>query len=173
MATEKIMIEQMWRDFIFEIIPRVGEWSVRNFGDQKGIKHLAPLLGMLEEAGEFEDAKEYMEQVDAVIDQMIYLCDFTFRLNLSLDAAAFEGNISMPYGIPLARLAHLCLKNWQGIRGVTDERLREEAAPLVVYMFRQQFFTLLRLNMDPLIVARSIVDSVLLRNWVQKPEEGQ
>ena len=57
----------------------VGAWSVTNFGDQNGLGQVAPLLGLMEEHGEFAEAKTHHDRLDALGDVLVYLCDFTHR----------------------------------------------------------------------------------------------
>jgi len=83
-----------------QIQREIGEWSLRNFGDQTSkathqvLGSLAPLLGVGEEYGELlhvvlkrhqgirgynDYAKYKAERDDAVADMMVYLCDFAER----------------------------------------------------------------------------------------------
>ena len=71
---------------------QVGMWARRNFGDNKGLEHIAPLLGMMEELGELihEVLKSHQgiretnksNEEDAVGDIMVYLLDFCSRRGL-------------------------------------------------------------------------------------------
>ncbi len=126
----------------------VKEWSNENFGPQESkaritrytdtvhnvvreaplrLGELAPLLGIGEEIGEYDDATaadNLTEQCDALADILIYLCDFASRDGLTLRHAAMREalfaerppSLSSCYG----RLAHCVLKRHQGIRGFQD-----------------------------------------------------
>lgn len=83
-----------------EIQSEIGEWSRRNFGEQKSkateqyLGSLAPLMGVAEEVGELmhvvlkrhqgirgydDDGKFIAERNDAIADILVYLCDFACR----------------------------------------------------------------------------------------------
>ena len=89
---------------------QIPQWSKENFGDQKGINHIAPLLGIGEEIGELifavdqlnayylsdakddEHQKENMEArrhevEDALADIMIYFIDTLGRLGIIVHPA--------------------------------------------------------------------------------------
>jgi len=96
-----------------EIVKRVGEWSVKNFGwDQQSkadpylkLKAVAPLVGIVEECCEFVvamtalvrtgNSEIWKDVQDAVGDIGIYLCDAIYRL--------FHGRDERIYGIVFDR----------------------------------------------------------------------
>lgn len=112
-----------------EIAVEVGEWSRRNFGIQESkltgevLGSIAPLLGMMEELGEFGEAftGTHEERQDALGDIGIYLCDFAQRDGATLlDNGPTSPIYRMSIAIPLGKLAHCVLKRHQGIRGFDD-----------------------------------------------------
>lgn len=131
----------------------VGEWSQANFGDnltdllptysvdpdvpksyvqvpmiQVGLDSLCPLLGLVEEMGEFYEATSNEQEIDALGDIGIYLCDYVNREDLTF-AKCFQedvGVIEVPLASAIGKLSHCVLKRFQGIRGMDDiEKFRE------------------------------------------------
>jgi len=117
------------------VFTEVPIWSSQMFGDQKGLNHLAPLLGILEELGELEEAvvsdlTAFVEEIyDAVGDIGIYTIDFLTRLGIDPvivwpSWAEEQEHSALVY---LARLNHACLKRHQGIRGFDVDTVFNEA----------------------------------------------
>jgi hypothetical protein len=131
----------------------VGEWSQANFGDnltdllptysvdpdvakshvqvpmiQVGLNSLCPLLGLFEEVGELYEATSNEQEIDAIGDIGIYLCDYVNREELTF-AKCFQegvGVIEVPLPAAVGKLSHCVLKRFQGIRGMDDfEKFRE------------------------------------------------
>lgn len=128
------------------IAQEVHLWSIENFGDQKGIDKLAPLLGIGEELGELaaasnseefgEETERLREQADAIGDIGIYLFDFCTRDEVDLEGILWSIDKSIPDNPALAfhsfdrclsslisdlgHLHHAVLKRHQGIRGYDD-----------------------------------------------------
>lgn len=119
------------------------EWSERNFGKQHA---RYPLLGMIEELLEFEEAWQTRralvqddtdrttavdDVVDAIGDIAIYMLDYCGKVNWQLDHL-WVLRRTLPdtdpekwsYLVPLARrLAHHHLKGEQGIRGTPEQHM--------------------------------------------------
>ena len=111
----------------------VGQWSAANFGSQKGLGCLAPLLGIAEEAGEWVSAGTSEEEDDAIGDTCIFLVDYCYRAGVDLSGMPLEGIEADNLGLTAAvgRLCHVQLKRTQRIRGLEDwdafEKARFEA----------------------------------------------
>jgi hypothetical protein len=120
-----------------QAISEVGEWSQRNFGDQKGAGALAPLAGIVEEIGECAEATKTEDVVDAYVDQLVYLADVCYRCGIVVDAEwNIPPDIEEPIEVSLGRLAHAVLKRHQGIRGYDqDEKFIPEATEAATEVF--------------------------------------
>ena len=106
----------------------IGEWSFQNFGEQIS-KHTGwtmgatnPLLGLFEEIGEWFTSRTEADQIDAIADIMIYMCDFANRdeCNLATALAMHRTTDDDPTQMVMdgmRGLAHCHLKRHQGIRG--------------------------------------------------------
>lgn len=129
----------------------VGEWSQVNFGDQASKTHIplvlgsvAPILGIIEEFGEMDEAlvnRDITLAKDSVADILIYLADYFCRIAIKdnlyswrlLDWHRIDKLliIETPSSSPektasfllrkLGRFAHINLKRHQGIRGYADD----------------------------------------------------
>lgn len=147
-AIEKSVMDRIQKE--------IGEWSQKNFGDQKSnvaaintsndgllpvpLGHLAPLLGIVEELGEFTTGRvreDHEEMRDALGDMFIYFCDFTYRStadasleiayghaeDVIMTLALTKGGYAYPMrhlAIMLGELCHVTLKTHQGIRKFKD-----------------------------------------------------
>jgi hypothetical protein len=128
---------------------QVGSWAQENFGDnltdllptftvdidgakdalvqvpliQVSLGSLAPLMGLVEELGELTDAPDEDEELDAIGDMGIYLCDYVSREGLSFHGCISDAKETIEVSHPsasLGRLYHCTLKRFQGIRGMDD-----------------------------------------------------
>lgn len=115
---------------------RIAEWSADNFGSQNGLGAAAPLLGFCEEVLFESQTDDFDERLDAYFDGVIFLCDLSHRLGVldevrellrEEDAPTGHANSVGEMHLTLGRLCQMVLKNRQGIRGVTDEVLKERA----------------------------------------------
>jgi hypothetical protein len=110
---------------ITQVFLEVPKWSQENFGDQKGLKHLAPLMGLLEELGELQEAIEDGENTDVINDAIgdigVYSIDFMARLGFNpIDIwpdPAMKQDFEHTPIVYLRHIFHACLKRHQGIRG--------------------------------------------------------
>lgn len=121
-----------------ELQTAVGKWSRSNFGAQESkaypnlvLGSLNPLLGIGEELGELAGAITTPDQVDAVADVVIYLCDYAEREYVKLDqiigqhdkpyeANSNGGDLLSPVVAAYGKLLRCTLKRHQGIRGMDD-----------------------------------------------------
>jgi hypothetical protein len=120
-------------------------WVKHNFGDRPG---WMPLLGMVEELGEYVEsiecgcAPKVMDDKvrDALADCVVFFCDYCSAEGLDAGelwngAAPMTvdgGRIPLSLLACVGRLAHSYLKRAQGIRG--NENHREETRRAMVYM---------------------------------------
>lgn len=97
---------------------------------------LAPLLGIVEEAGELSLAKNEADEFDAVGDICIYLCDYCHRSDVFLADYVYNlkqlpesVGMSDPAGIAagVGLLARAELKRHQRIRGFHVDKVYHEA----------------------------------------------
>ena len=104
-----------------ELRDAVGKWSVANFGSQRGLGCLAPLLGMCEEVGELESAGTPEDREDALGDILIFLMDYCYRAGVDLQGvySVCPGTVRA-MSVAVGRLHHIQLKRIQRIRGMDD-----------------------------------------------------
>lgn len=139
----------------------VGEWSARNFPNAKPYQ---PLLGMMEEFGELENAETESDTADAIADALIYTADYCARNNLKLSIQHLnEADLGA-----LGKLAHYHLKGEQGIRYQPDliPVLKSKQVALVVG-------TLERMAIDEgvnlMIATTKTWETVKKRDWIKNP----
>lgn len=125
LCLQYLFTNPFWRTqmFLADVKSDIGEWALRNFGDNNGLEHVGPLLGIGEELTELDEANLYSDVLDAVGDVLIFLGDFCSRLKVDIHRNPVQGelpdfNIVRNYH---GKLMRLCLKNNQGIRGYDDE----------------------------------------------------
>ena len=132
---------------------QIGPWAKANFGDnltqilptfaidtdgpegsvvevpfvQVALGSLAPLMGLVEELGEYASAKDKAEELDAIGDCGIYLCDYAYREQLSFQGCMNGLEVIMHPNarvhspiVEIGLLYHCHLKRFQGIRGMDD-----------------------------------------------------
>lgn len=130
----------------------VGRWSTRNFPKNKP-HH--PLLGIVEELGEFHQAASNEEREDALADATIYLADYCFRNNLEMD---FWLHHIMSQEVIIGTLCHFHLKGEQGIRydkkEIVDLKAVTASKVLTLLKMKSNMF-----NID--------FESAVLRTWAE------
>lgn len=104
-----------WQD----LHPRTVESPVACLGS------LAPLLGIVEEYGEFVDAVSEEDRQDAIGDIIICLCDYCSREGIGFPE--YEPSRDTTLGVEVGRLVHATLKRMQGIRGYDNREKYEES----------------------------------------------
>lgn len=104
-----------------ELRDAVGKWSVANFGSQRGLGCLAPLLGMCEEVGELGSADTPEDREDALGDILIFLMDYCYRAGVDLSSLHHDSDyIGVSVAAAVGKLHHVQLKRLQRIRGMED-----------------------------------------------------
>ncbi len=160
-------------------------WASKNFGANPPWQ---PMMGLVEEVGEFMSVDErptlisnasYLraERIDALGDQAIYVLNLCEKVGMN-----FSGTIS---GDPPADLTdrelvgalalgcHAVLKNSQGIRGMTVERMRDQLRiALGLWFGWAQEQTRDYGLPDMLTITKGVWEQVRKRNWVQDPEHA-
>lgn len=146
-------------------INEVGQWAIYNFGDNNGLGKIGPMLGAVEECGEFIEATEITavdepiseEQsaamADAIADKWIFLFDFCSRSGVELvitqaqlieemvDGQAREAGLldrqchSCVNLKLLGKLAHANLKLTQRIRGIDPTEFRKRCSAILTELF--------------------------------------
>lgn len=120
-----------------ELQRNIVDWSKKNFGDQKGLNHIAPFLGIGEELLELESSITDEERRDAYADIFIYSCDFLGRLPNPIKIESIFNNATKriyhsPSIEPLdivhlyLQMNHYVLKHHQQIRGIDDQKLTKQ-----------------------------------------------
>lgn len=100
-------------------------WVDKNFAPRPA-HH--PLLGIVEEIGELEEARTKDEVIDAVADATIFMADLCNEMKFDL-ATLYEEALDVlvrtakrkPLAGSMGRLCHAFLKKQQGIRGTPQE----------------------------------------------------
>jgi len=196
-------MSQKKRDFDFEEHPpknyihpitllqeEVGLWSKVNFGFQISktepnltLNSLVPLLGIVEELGEYERARDVEARKDALADAVIFLCDYTSREGILLDHLVRMEytdyiNLRGKNGalVCVGEMCHLTLKHHQGIRGMDDEEkyrleLHKVVFRLLGYLDYECWF---QFNSDLLDITIPIWKNVVSkRNWKKNKRTGR
>lgn len=120
-----------------ELAVAVNNWSMANFGSQSGLGLLMPLLGIVEEVGEYDEALTLEDKEDAIGDILIFALDYAKRAGMNLsDIPIRSKQISYCTGKWVSKLAHARLKRFQKIRGmdnITAFREKEKEAILGLF----------------------------------------
>lgn len=155
----------------------VGEWSQQNFGDQESkvvpgliLDSLAPLMGIGEEIGEYNEASRIEDMDDALGDIGIYLCDYLYRENqpiLPLYELSFNYEGPKPYlVIAYGKLLHTTLKYHQGIRNIDYIPSRNNAVIQLIVSLRNI------VDEWDMIVSETWEEVVSKRNWKKDAANG-
>lgn len=165
---------------------RITAWSFSNFGEQRSkcnpltqLGHLAPLLGVTEEIGEYFEAtaKGCEDGVkDAIADTIIYLLDFMSRLDLDIEDYETENVQDVTELIEeLGRLNHHVLKMHQGIRGYEDTEFALNEIKETVYSLFDILHEICAIEGigPPFVLATTtFFEIVSKRDWVTDPTTG-
>lgn len=154
----------------------VGQWSAANFGSQKGLGCLAPLLGIAEEAGEWFSAETLDDTDDAVGDMCIFLLDYCYRSGVDLSDMPLKG-IEVTSGdvgltAVIGKLCHVQLKRIQRIRGMDDTNSFETARYAAVGNLIDELDRLCCPHSRAFMVATQVWHSVVSkRKWHEVPDK--
>lgn len=162
----------------------VGEWSITNFGPQQSkiidfgpLRSLAPLLGIIEEIGEYEKAEiegDELEMFDAIGDILIYACDFACREQAKLILCDGEPLITETLSIIGGNLCHCVIKHHQGIRGFNNVNKYKASRDNTLHSLMKALSDICRniLNVSLLDVLNDTWEKVSQRDWKKDPEGG-
>lgn len=161
-----------------ELKNAVGEWSERNFGAQvskckwsklegQALGSLAPLLGIIEELAEMEEAVALLklEDVkDSIGDQCIYLADYCRREGCEIPPPQ---HTNMPLLACVRGLIHATLKSHQGIRGFdsAEKYMEVRDTALSLYIGRLSQLSLQYTGETLNAVANKVWEKVAKRDW--------
>lgn len=165
----------------------VSAWAFHNFGKQGAWQ---PMLGLIEEVGEFLAARELLHGAvhvgtprssqtaahmeDAIADQCIYVCNLCEITGLSLQAIADEhlpGDLTDAQILKtLAAASHAVLKYEQGIRGV-DEIVRKDKMRMSLSLwFSWAAYQCGRFGLRPILqCTQEVWKEVSKRDWKKNP----
>lgn len=154
---------------------QVGMWSENNFKDSGmgQFKALRPVLGIIEEIFEYEDAAENdlskEEQIDALADTGIYALDLCYQLGIDVPDYKNTTNLYFWKNIP-----RIFLKRVQGIRGYDkDDFYWDEVKSAIASLFK---FLDTLCEFHGTTIEQEIVATwngiVKKRNWVENKESG-
>ena len=159
---------------------QVAVWSKLNFGFQvskfngniMGFNN--PLLGIIEECGELNEADTQELTIDAISDIVIYSCDFCSRLGIELPEASPTHENEQLLTI-VGDLCHAVLKTHQGIRGFEDQTfalqtINNSVARLLRYL--ESLCVDLEIDSPMELAAVTFQEVVSKRDWVKNPEAG-
>ena len=161
----------------YNLQQQVADWSIYNFGHQvskfdTSVLHAtAPLLGIVEELGELDQASTTEEVVDAIADIIIYSCDFCSRMTIELPPVT-EEHISHTAMSLAGNLCHHVLKTHQGIRGYADKKFAlEQITATISQILSYLNNTCVQLELpSPMECAvTTFTHTVQKRNWKENP----
>jgi hypothetical protein len=147
-------------------------WVLKNFPGR--MAHM-PLLGVVEELGEYEDATNTPDVLDALGDTVIFMSDLCQAHEFDLEAIAKDASyIEVPAKSLLyivGRIAKARLKLEQGIRGSKAEHLTSMRQNLVL-LYRQLQKMAAWNHQDLEQIAWETWQKVRLRDWTKNPLNG-
>jgi hypothetical protein len=161
----------------------VKEWSYGNFGNQVSKRHYgmmrfdAPLMGIVEELGEYMDATSKELEIDALCDIVVYLTDFMWR------RAEFDNTEYTYDGLSVACtlnsvissvgwLMHISLKEHQGIRPMEREVVIRDTKDCIRDIYTWCHQELAKRGENPIKIINEVWNEVMLRNWKQNNVDG-
>lgn len=153
-----------------EIQSAVGQWSRTNFPNNTPVD---PLLGIVEEVGEFDMAwmgDEREAILDSIADIFIYACDFAERNELKAYEPYNSGNSIIQI---TSKICHHTLKMRQGIRGDANQHklaLQEYLSHLVGWA-KSETEDVMHIKFEDLVtdIWNKVVSK---RNWIANPSTG-
>jgi len=146
-------------------------WCAHNFGD---IPAYHPLLGIIEELGELEDAKNTDDIKDGLADTVVFMAHFSNAFEFDLDEIAAR---AMKLGYrpverkAIGKLAHHFLKREQGIRGTPAEH-REKILEALVEIYATLLDTATEYDLDLLQSVEETWAHVKKRDWKKNATTG-
>lgn len=174
----------------------IKEWSFRNFKDNSSkamkcdysdhpaeLKMLAPLLGLVEEFGEFDEAVQKngatdrkSDVLDAIGDMCIYLLDFCWRDGMTMTPIPIGQSLKQAgLAVLIGKLAHVVLKRHQGIRGYDDYTKydNDRRERVFAILFRLNNIVAQWYGMTLLNVIENTWSKVKQRDWEKNKKNAQ
>lgn len=170
---------EFWRTLQDEI----GPWQARNFPSSVD-KPYRPLLGFVEEFGEFYEADEVDSAegvADALGDSLIFAADFCNKSGRDLSeivalaqeraASSTEAEVG---AIVCGRICHHYLKGEQGIRTSVDHNAELKSAMADAIAIMWDRYDEVRSDKTASIdeVVRQVWEKVSKRDWTKDPVKG-
>jgi len=149
---------------------RLARWQTANFGT---VESGDIVLGMTEEWGEYLESETDAARADGLGDLLVYttqLCT-SQRLDFGTLLETFTySEKAVDISVSLGRLAHIALKNRQGIRGYADQvRTRVAFFEGIATMVEAVVDVCDRMGYDVFDIYRSTAEFVLKREWKKDP----
>jgi NTP pyrophosphatase (non-canonical NTP hydrolase) len=159
-------------------------WVKKNFHEQVPEMAYMPLLGIIEELGELQEAKDDEQRKDAIGDIMVYTNDYCSCMSFSLEGLINE--VKCKQGsyefmqqhsfkekgllIIIGRLCHSHLKQIQGIRMNEDHiiSIRGSLRSIIAYLTT----VCLDHNLSLETVVSDVWDVVKKRDWTKNNIDG-
>lgn len=149
-------------------------WVLKNFGDRPAWQ---PLLGIVEEIGEYEESITDDEIRDAMADIVVFMSDFCNAMKFDLDGLyAFADDPDVvPTNVTMTtmvgKLCHSFLKKTQGIRGNPEDHDAAMRLQLVgILSLLDQ--TAQSRGWKLYDVVRETWEKVRLRDWTKNAQSG-
>ncbi len=161
---------QSWQ----ELADSVYLWSSANFGSNSGLGLLCPLLGLVEEVKEYNEALDLNEQEDALGDICIFLMDYCKRSGMVLSFPTQFDLTNTDIGYWVGQLSHARLKRIQGIRGMDNiEVFRVKEYEAVEGILAACETTALSFHPDGIfdIACKTHANVVKKRQWHTQPDK--
>lgn len=175
---------------------QIADWSTMNFGKGESkwlpdvsLNGLGPVLGIVEEIGEFSAAPTMGDEWDSIADYFIFTMDFSGRCGLDFgkfiqgylaEGAAIEQcRREFPSSLAsvVGQFTHAVLKTHQGIREYKDVTFAENEiirrwAILTWALLRHSVANSLRNPETLLTLVDSVWSKVRQRNWTKNPTDA-
>lgn len=146
-------------------------WEERNFGKTPG-HH--PLLGMIEELGELDDAKNADDIKDGLADTIVFMAHFCNIFSFDLDHVAVKA-AALGYRPSerkaIGKLSHHFLKREQGIRGTPEEH-RAKMHEALIELYAILLDTATEHDLDLLQAVDETWSRVKQRDWKKNATTG-
>ncbi len=158
-----------------ELAVAVNNWSMANFGSQSGLGLLMPLLGIVEEVGEYDEALTLEDKEDAIGDILIFALDYAKRAGMDLsDIPIWSDHISYCPNKWVSKLAHARLKRFQKIRGmenISAFRVKEKEAIAGLFGACEGLAHSLGSDGAFEIACKTFINVVAKRKWHTQPDK--
>jgi len=142
-------------------------WVLHNFGDRPATQ---PLRGIIEEIGEFVDAKTSEDKLDACADLVIFACDYcsgkgwNFSEVMEITPDVIGNELSQNFLLSqIGKLCHADLKSEQKIR--TNQNHENDAKKALRNIIKVFDLIVIDHNFSLIGVVEETWSKVKLRNW--------